>query len=63
MCHHDHCQEDVPVGEHGELVDDGRVEKPDVALPVPDVFVRTSPLTTGALALGVQVVVLGEALA
>jgi hypothetical protein len=53
----------APVGEHGELVDDGRVEEADVALAVADVLVRTGTLAAGALALGVQVVVLGEPLA
>ena len=52
-----------PVCEHGELVDDCRVEKPDVALPVSDVFIRTSSVTSGALTLRIQVVVLGKAFA
>ena len=52
-----------PVCEHGELIDDCRVEKPDVALPVSNVFIRTSSVTSGALTLRIQVVVLGKAFA
>jgi hypothetical protein len=53
----------LPVRKHGELVDDCRVEKPDVTLSVPNVFVRTSSVTSGTLTLRVQVVIFGKAFA
>ena len=55
--------QDKPVGEHGEVVDDGRVEEADVVPAAPDVLVWTGSLATGALRLCVEVVVVGEALA
>ena len=53
----------IPVGEHCEVVDYGRVEETNVVPATPDVLIWASSLATGALRLGIEVVIVGEALA
>ena len=53
----------MSVGQHGKVIDDGRVKKPDIVLPPADVGIRTRAAASGTLRFGVKEVVLSKALA